>query len=305
MTPTVLAAYLAVIIIWGTTWAAIKVGVETVPPFVFAFERAIVVAALLTLIALVLRLPFPRDRRTLVAAAVAGVFNSGLSWALIFWAEQFVPSGLVAVFGASSVVWTAFLAHFLVRGDRLSWLKIAALGFGLAGTAVLVGSPATGEGGDVIVATVLLALMPVSWAVAAILASRYLQHASPIPVIALEVWAGGLVLVPFALTQAAAPSVWTGTAIVAFVFLVLLGSCVALVLNLWLFRKLRPTTILLQQVLVPVQAVLIGALALGEEVTLRTLIGALLVFAAVGLNARAGSGLPDERAAEPVATSAD
>lgn len=305
MTPTVLAAYLAVIIIWGTTWAAIKVGVETVPPFVFAFERAIVVAALLTLIALVLRLPFPRDRRTLVAAAVAGVFNSGLSWALIFWAEQFVPSGLVAVFGASSVVWTAFLAHFLVRGDRLSWLKIAALGFGLAGTAVLVGSPATGEGGDVIVATVLLALMPVSWAVAAILASRYLQHASPIPVIALEVWAGGLVLVPFALTQAAAPSVWTGTAIVAFVFLVLLGSCVALVLNLWLFRKLRPTTILLQQVLVPVQAVLIGALALGEEVTLRTLIGALLVFAAVGLNARAGSGLPDGRAADPVATSAD
>lgn len=291
MSPTVLAAYVAVMLIWGTTWAAIKIGVEAVPPFVFALERAIAVAIVLTLVALLLRLPFPRDRRTLAAASVAGLFNTGLAWALIFWAEQFIPSGLVAVFGATAPVWTAFLAHFLVRGDRLSWLKIAALGVGLVGTAVLVASPIMRDGADVIAATVLLALMPVGWAIAAIIASRYLQQASPIPVIAVEVWAGGLVLVPFALSQAALPSVWTSQAIIAFVYLVLFGSCVGLVLNLWLYRKVRPTTVSLLQVLIPVQAVLIGAFALGESVTPRTLVGAVLVFAAVGLNARAGSGL--------------
>lgn len=294
MTLPVFAAYAGVILIWGTTWAAIRVGVETVPPFVFALERALAVGAILTLLSLALRLPFPRDLRTLLAAAVAGLFNIGLSWALVFWAEQFVPSGLVAVFGATAPVWTAFLAHFLVRGDRLSWLKVAALALGLVGTAVLVGSPIPGDSTSVLVATVLLALLPILWGVAAVLAARYLQQASPIPIIAIEVWAGALFLVPFALTQAGEPARWTGAAIVAFAYLVLLGSCVGLVLNLWLYAKLRPTTVMLSQVLIPVQAVLIGALALGEPVTPVMLAGALLVFAAVGLNALAGSGAPKD-----------
>ena len=291
MSPVVLAAYVGMILIWGTTWAAIRIGVETIPPFVFALERALTVAVVLTLTALVLRLPFPRDRGTLIAAAFAGLFNIGLSWALIFWAEQFVPSGLVAVFGATAPVWTAFLAHFLIRGDRLSWLKLTALALGLVGTGVLVGSPIQGDGrGDVVLATVLLALLPVTWALAAILASRYLRRASPIPIIAVEVWAGAIFLIPFALTQAGQPAVWTAPAAIAFGYLVLLGSCVGLVLNLWLYGKVRPTTVMLSQVLTPVQAVVIGALALGEQITPRMLAGALLVFAAVGLNAIAGSG---------------
>src|SRR2546422_206737 len=195
----VLAAYAAVALIWGSTWAAIKIGVTEVPPFIFAFDRAVAVAAILTLVALSLRQPFPRGTRELAVVAVVGIINTGGSWAIIFWAEQFVPSGLVAVFGASAPVWTAFLAHFLVKGDRLSALKIAGLGFGVMGIALLVGAPRASEG---------------------------------------------------------------------------------------------PTTITLIQVIVPAEAILIGALWLGETVTAQMLGGAALVAAAVALNALAGRGMP-------------
>ena len=305
MSPTVLAAYVVMILLWGSTWAAIAIGVASVPPFLFALERALAVGVVLTVLSLALRLPFPRDRRTLAAAAAAGLFNIGIPWAVIFWSEQFVASGLVAVLGATVPIWTAILAHYLVRGDRLSALKVGALGLGLLGTAVLAGTPIERGGPNALVAAALLSLLPILWALGAILAARYLSEAAPVPVVAIEIWASVVFLAPFALSQASVPSLWTPAVIGAFLFLVLGGSCVGLVLNLWLYRKLRPTTVALSQVLFAVQAVLIGAVLLGEQITGRTIVGALLVFAAVGLNARAGSGRPDLRETEPVATSAD
>src|SRR5256714_11962559 len=137
----VVAGYLSVALIWGSTWAAIKIGVNDVPPFVFAFARAVAVAAALTIVAVALRQPFPRGRRTMAVAMIVGLINIGWSWAIIFWSEQFVPSGLVAVFGAAAPVWTAVLAHFMVKGDRLSALKILGLALGLGGTVILIDAP--------------------------------------------------------------------------------------------------------------------------------------------------------------------
>jgi drug/metabolite transporter (DMT)-like permease len=298
------AAYVLMVLLWGSTWAAIKIGVAEVPPFLFAFERAVAVASILTVAVVVLRQSFPRTRVTLLASGISGLFNIGTTWALIFWAEQFVPSGLVAVFGAMAPVWTAILAHFFVRGDRLSRLKVVALLLGLVGTALLVGAPTASEGPNALLATVLLAIMPISWAISAILIARFLSRESPIAVVGIGTWVGALFLLPFALTQVGQPQQWDARSAIAFAYLVIGGSCIALVLNAWLYRKLRPTTVTLSQVLIPTQALLIGAFALGEEFTLRMLAGAALVVSAVALNAKAGAATRDT-AIEPVASAAD
>src|SRR5438309_10586165 len=88
--PGILLRYVLLVLLWGSTWAAIKVGVSSVPPFVFAFERAVAVSVLLTAVSLALGLRVPRDARTLAAASFAGVVNTGSSWAITFWAGQYV-----------------------------------------------------------------------------------------------------------------------------------------------------------------------------------------------------------------------
>jgi drug/metabolite transporter (DMT)-like permease len=293
----VAAAYVVVALIWGSTWGAIKIGVADVPPFVFAFARAFAVASVLTIMALALRQPRPRGTVTVAAATVVGLINIGLTWAIIFWAEQFVPSGLVAVFGSAAPVWTAVLAHFMVKGDRLSMLKILGLVLGLGGTVLLIGAPDTGDGTAGLVATGLLALMPVTWAIAAILQARFLKAVSPIPTVAVGTWASALLLAPLAIAQVPQGAHWTLASALAFVWLTLFGTCFAMVVSLWLYRKLRPTTITLIQVIVPAEAILIGTVWLGESVNIRMLGGAALVVAAVALNAIAGGGPSEERLA--------
>ena len=297
----VVAAYVAVVLVWGTTWAAIKIGVDEVPPFIFAFARALAVASLLTLAAIAFHQRFPRTRRMLAVAVAVGLINTGWSWAIIFWAERFVPSGLVSVFGASAPVWTAFLAHFLVKGDRLSTLKVVGLLLGLGGTALLVGAPDAGEGPNALLATELLVLMPVTWAIAAVLQSRFLTRSAPIPIVAVGTWASVLVLAPLAVLEAGEPQRWSAGSVLAFAYLVVFGTCFGMVVSLWLYRKLRPTTITLVQVIVPAEAILIGTFALGESVSARMLGGAALVAAAVALNAVAGGGAPAQAAPAAVA----
>ena len=277
----VVAGYLSVALIWGSTWAAIKIGVTDVPPFVFAFARAVAVAGLLTIVAVALRQPFPRGRRTTAIALIVGLINIGWSWAIIFWSEQFVPSGLVSVFGAAAPVWTAVLAHFMVKGDRLSALKILGLALGLGGTVILIGAPDAADGVAGLIATALLALMPITWAIAAILQARYLRTVAPIPTVAVGTWASALLLAPLAAAQLPQGQHWTLPSTLAFAYLVVFGTCFGMVVSLWLYRKLRPTTITLIQVIVPAEAILIGTVLLGEPVTVRMLGGAALVVAAV------------------------
>jgi len=288
----VVAGYVSVALIWGSTWGAIKIGITDVPPFVFAFARAVAVAGLLTLIAVALRQPFPRGRRTVLIATIVGLINVGFTWAIIFWSEQFVPSGLVAVFGSAAPVWTAVLAHFMVKGDRLSALKILGLVLGLLGTVILIGAPETADGTAGLISTSLLALMPITWAIAAILQSRFLRTVAPIPTVALGTWASVLLLAPFALFQLPQSQHWTLASVLAFAYLVVFGTCFGMVVSLWLYRKLRPTTITLIQVIVPAEAILIGTVWLGEPLSIRMLGGAGLVIAAVALNAIAGAGTP-------------
>ncbi|HEU5287916.1 MAG TPA: DMT family transporter [Candidatus Limnocylindria bacterium] len=290
----VVVRYVVLVLLWGSTWAAIRIGVTAVPPFVFAFERALAVSVLLTAASVALGLRFPRDGRTLLAAAIAGVVNTGSSWAIIFWSEQYVPSGLVSVFGAAGPIWTAILAHFLVHGDRLSRMKIAGLVLGLAGIGVLVGAPDPGSRPEALVATVLLALMPITWAIGAIVQVRVLREGSAVPLVAVGTWTGSLVLAPLALVQANTAASWTIEVIAAFAYLVVLGSCVGLVLQLWLIRRLRPTTMSLSQLPISAMALTVGAVVLGESITWRMLVGAGLVGVALVLNALSGGGRTED-----------
>src|SRR5205823_7088134 len=156
------------------------------------------------------------------------------------WSGQFVPGGLVRVFGPAAPVWAARPPHFMGKGHPLSALQNIRPGLGLGRTVILIGAPNTAQGSAGLVATALLALMAITWAIAAILQSRFLRSVAPIPTVALGTWASVALLAPLALPQLSQDLHWTVASVLAFGYLVVFGTCFGMVISLWLYRKLRP-----------------------------------------------------------------
>src|SRR5437660_12899419 len=122
-------------LIWGSTFLAIRIGNEAVPPIWAATIRLVLAAPLLTLLVLATRQRFPRGR-DLRGALLFGVFNFGVNLSLLYWGERVVPSGIAAVLYATVPLSTALMAAAL-GVERLAPRKLGAAAFAIHGVAVI------------------------------------------------------------------------------------------------------------------------------------------------------------------------
>src|SRR4029079_19235464 len=126
-------------LIWGTTWLVIKVGYGGLGPFNVAAVRFFVVGGVLRLLVRALGVAWPSGRREWGVVAVIGLAMFAADYGLIYWAEQFIDSGLTAVLFAVMPIITIVLAHYYVPGDRLTPRKISGTLLAFGGIVALFG----------------------------------------------------------------------------------------------------------------------------------------------------------------------
>src|SRR5437867_10958639 len=139
-----LVAYLVVCVFWGSTYLAIRVGVEVLPPFLFAGLRFVIAGALLLTIMLALGDRLPSRAADWRTQAIVGVLLLTGGNALVVWAEQYTPSGVASIFVVTVALWMAFFDAIIPGGSGdLNWRVVTGLLIGFLGTALLIGaSPA-------------------------------------------------------------------------------------------------------------------------------------------------------------------
>ncbi len=264
-------------LIWGSTFLAIRLGNESVAPVWAAALRLSVAAVLLFLIAAAFRLPFPRGP-ALTAALLFGFLNFGINLGLLYWGELRVSSGVAAIFFATMPLSTGLLAAVL-QVHRLNPARTAAAVVGLAGVAIIF----AGEVSFGAPASALLAIFLAATAasLAGVLLKRApAQHPIPANAVAAVVGvaaclAGSLILgEPHALPRSAA-GWWP------ILYLAVAGNLGAFVLYSWLVTQWAVTTLSTSALIVPVLAVILGAIAKGESFAPATYLGATLVLGSV------------------------
>ncbi len=297
------AALAAVYFFWGTTYIAIRVGVETMPPFLMASVRFLIAGGILYAIAIRTG-DREGDRPTRAHWRSATIIGAALLFGgngLVSWAEQSVPSGMAALIIATVPFWLVLLGRFVLR-DRVSlreWMGIAA---GFAGLMFLV-NPNGGAGIDPSGAA-LLVIASISWAAGSLYARGAPLPSRPLVGTAMEMLCGGVVLGVVGIAAGELGrldiSAISLESLLGLGWLIVFGSLVGFSAYVWLLRVTRTSLVGTYAYVNPIVAVLLGWAMLNERVTLQTFIAGGIIVVAVALIVSART--PKE---EPPAAKAD
>ena len=285
----VLANLWTVYLVWGSTYLAIRVAVETIPPFVGAGVRfliaGLIVAAFLQVRG---RLAVASlGRQQLVASAVVGALLLLGGNGLVMSAEQTVPSGLAALVVASVPLWIVALRT--LDGQRVSRTTLASIPVGLVGVAILVLPRAEG-GLATLAGPMLLIVASICWATGSFYSQRLLLPRDPLVSTSLQMLFGGILLTLSGLLlgegemiQAAEVST---ASVVALGYLVVFGSLAGFTAYTWLLHHAPVSTVATYAYVNPVIAVLLGWALLSEDITAAVLAGAVIIVASVAFVVR-------------------
>ena len=274
-------AYAGCTLIWGSTWMAIKFGLDGVPPFYGAGVRFVIAAAVLWTMILV-----SGKRKPLTAAGRKAAWSSallGFAWnyPLVYWAETRVASGQVAVVASLSPILTAFFAAALGE-ERLGLRHVLGALVGVAGVCLLTW-PETGFAAADTWGLLAVLLACTGTAFNLILQTRWArgEDAWVLNARAMSMGAAAILLLSF-LFERGATVTWTPRNVAALLYLSFAGSVTAFLLLYRLIRVLPPSRVSLMSLLFPIVALFLGWAVLGEVPTPKGLLGCALILGGVG-----------------------
>jgi drug/metabolite transporter (DMT)-like permease len=253
--------FVTLTLIWGTTWAAIRISLEGIPPFTGLAIRFAIAAALLLVMMRIFRIRFAGtagERR--IWALNAGLSFCG-SYGIVYWAEQYVPSGLTSVLFATFPLFVALLAHVALPGDRLTPSRMAGILIGFAGVAVIFSEDFSRLGGpDVGLAATVMLGSPLVSAVANVAVKRWGAGVHPFSMTAVPMGIAAIVMgVVAALMERGRPIELGVRPVTALLYLAVLGSAVTFSLYYWLLAHVSATRLSLLAFTMPIVAVAFGA----------------------------------------------
>jgi drug/metabolite transporter (DMT)-like permease len=280
------AAFTIVCTVWGTTYLFIRIAVETIPPMLLTAARFITAGVLLFVIARLRGDRVPSDRRTLVNIAVVGVLMIGIGNLSVVWAEQWVPSGLAALFVATAPFWAALLERFRGSGERIGLRRGIGLLIGFLGVAVLVTPRGAGGSFDIhfLLGALAIQVGCMAWQGGTMRGKYALAAVPPLMSSALQMLAGGVMVLIAGVALGEVPRFHvTPRTFGALVYLTLFGSVLTYTAYVYALKSLRTTTISLYAYINPVVAVILGWLVLDERLTWVSVAGMCVILAGVAL----------------------
>ncbi|MEO8503814.1 MAG: EamA family transporter [Acidobacteriota bacterium] len=281
-----LAGLVLLSLIWGTTWAAIRVAVRGVPPLTGVALRFGFAGLLLLALAKIYGVSLGRAANERPLWLANGLLTFAGSYGIVFWAEQWVPSGLASVLFATFPLWTVVLSPLVLPGERLTWRSGSGVVLGFVGVALIFWrdlAPASDGGLTRLgVAGLVFLIAPLLSATANLLTKRFGAGVHPLSITSIPMLIGAAIVAPLAvLVEHPLQARFDTASLLALAYLAVVGSAIAFTVYYALLRRGSVLELSMITYAAPVVAVAIGVLFFDERLGPQSLLGAGLVLAGV------------------------
>ena len=277
-------AWIAVCVIWGTTYLGIKVALATIPPFLMGGLRYVAAGVVLAAALVAQGRPLP-PRSDWGGLAILGFFMFLFGNGGVVWGEQYVPSGLTAVLVGTSPFWMVGIDAMVTRGQQMFVRQWVGMLVGVLGIVLLVWPDITAGGGTgrgFFFGVIALQIACIGWAIGSAYTRRHVTPRDVLGAASLQMLFGGL----FMLLAGTALGEWadlsfTPKTTFALAYLTLLGSVVAFAAYSYALRHLNVAIVSLYTYVNPVIAVALGTILLDEPFHVRMLIAGAVILTGI------------------------
>lgn len=299
MTPFEWGMLVALSVLWGGSFFFTGIAIRELPPLTIVFLRVALAAAILLVVLKAVGVPIPKSRSVWLAFLGMGFLNNVVPFCLIVWGQTHIASGLASILNATTPLFTVVVAHILTADEKMTGGRLVGVLFGLVGVVVMIGPTVLNTFGTNVLAQLAVLGAAVSYAFAGIYGRRFKRIGVPVLATATgQVSASAIVLLPVVLIV---DQPWTLplphlTTWAAMLGIAALSTALAYVLYFRLLASAGATNLLLVTFLIPVSAIVLGSLVLGETLQAKHFAGMLCIgLGLVAIDGRVMTKLRSER----------
>jgi drug/metabolite transporter (DMT)-like permease len=265
--------------IWGSTWLAIRIGLESMDPFFSSGIRFLIAAAILYLIIKYRRIQVPLDKRSLYLYLYIGLFSFAVPYGLVYWGEQRIPSGLASIIFASFPFFVALFSKIFLPDEEIGFYKIVGIIIGFIGIIIIFSEGISLDMNSDFAGMAAIGASALIQASAGVAVKKYGKHIDPFSTIALPTLIGGiLLLIVSFLSEDFSAQQFDVKGILSALYLGAFGTVATFTTFYWLLKKMNIAILSLNTFLTPIIAVILGWLIMGEVLSINTILGSACVL---------------------------
>lgn len=275
----VVSTYILICLIWGTTWLGIKASLESLTPFMSAGTRFFLASFVIFLIMKFNGIKLQTDRLSVRLYFLMGFFSFVIPFGLVYWAQQFVPSGLSAVLFAVYPFFVAIFSYFRIPEEKIGLIKVAGIILGFSGIVVIFSDSFGQNISDYILGMLAIVLSGIMQANIAVTLKKSGGHLHSLSMNLIPMLLAGFFMVLISITiEDYSANTFDLNAVVSVSYLALFGSVVTFTSFYWLLKRVNIVILSLIAFITPIVALFAGWIIYNEQLTSRHLTGSALVL---------------------------